>query len=220
MSFFEKFNKSPQELPIQAQREKEYPDLFNTTVSSVVDPVDQASSIRSIMPHFWSSEDTRRAVIFSLLPTGAVLVGSAALCQDHKYKLFLDTTRVPHWAPRERWFYSALDVATSLPLGYASYLVFKHGGGFEYADTSVALGLYGTNLLLALASVPLLKARNLNGLACNALLVHLTAVAAAIAFYKIDKTAGYWLIPYALWTGFYALLGYSAKQLNKGPNFD
>jgi tryptophan-rich sensory protein len=31
--------------------------------------------------------------------------------------------------------------------------------------------------------------------------VHLTALAAAFAFYKIDKTAGYWMLPYALWTG-------------------
>lgn len=40
----------------------------------------------------------------------------------------------------------------------------------------------------------------------NASLVHATAVATAIAFFKIEKTAGYWMIPYALWTGFYALV--------------
>ena len=211
MSFLDKFKSKPAASAVETQIKQDYPDLFNTSIVSAADPLDQSDT----MPYYWSSEDTKRTVLFSLIPTGAVLAGSAALCQDNKYKLFLDTTLAPRWAPRERWFYSALDVATSLPLGYASYLVFKHGGGFDYTDTTVALGLYGTNLALALATVPLLKKRNLNGLVCNSAAVHLTALGAAFAFYKIDKTAAYWLVPYVLWTGFYALLAYSTNQLNK-----
>lgn len=56
-----------------------------------------------------------------------------------------------------------MDVATVLPLGYASYLVYKYGGGFDYSDTATALGLYGTNLVLTLVSIPLIKNRNLKG---------------------------------------------------------
>ncbi|KAI6183348.1 hypothetical protein M3Y97_00479700 [Aphelenchoides bicaudatus] len=213
MSFFDRFkSQAPPATSVEMQIKRDYPDLFNTSTSSFSDSIDQSDTI---MPYYWSSEDTKRSIIFSLAPVGAVLAGSAALCQDNKYKLFLDTTRAPHWAPHDRKFYSALDVVTSLPLGYASYLVYKHGGGFDYTDTTVALGLYVTNLVAAIATIPLLKQRNLKGLACNSIFVHATALATAFAFWKIDKNAGYWLLPYAAWTGFYALLAYSTNQLNK-----
>lgn len=115
--------------------------------------------------------------------------------------MLLQTARRPYWAPKPRGFYTAMDIGTLLPLGYASYLVYKYGGGFDYTDTNVALGLYGANLALSLVSVPLAKARNFKGvrvyrpqyrfsysaafqLFVNAALIHLTASAAAIAFYK------------------------------------
>jgi len=208
MSFLSKFKSKPASDQIEMQVKNEYPDLFNTTTSSGL------NEGKNIMSYYWTNEDTKRAVIASAIPIGAVLLGSSALCQDQKYKFFLNTTRAPHWAPRDRVFYSALDVLTTLPLGYASYLVYKHGGGFDYTDTCVALGLYGTNLALALASVPLVKKQNLSGLILNSALVAVTASATAFAFYKIDQTAGYWVAPYALWTAFYAVLGYSVKELN------
>ncbi|KIH53500.1 TspO/MBR family protein [Ancylostoma duodenale] len=87
--------------------------------------------------------------------------------------------------------------------------------GFDYTDTRLALGLYGANMALALTTIPLVKKKNLGCLWKNTALVHLTAAGAAFAFYKIDKTAGLWMIPYALWTGFYAILTYSIDKENR-----
>ena len=36
-----------------------------------------------------------------------------------------------------------------------------------------------------------------------------------VAFYKVNKTAGYLLIPYALWVGFASFLNYSIWMLNR-----
>ena len=47
------------------------------------------------------------------------------------------------------------------------------------------------------------------------LLFHLTAIGTAYAFYRLNNTAGYWMTPYAIWTGFYALLTYGIHKENK-----
>jgi hypothetical protein len=46
-----------------------------------------------------------------------------------------------------------MNVATVAPFGYASYLVYKIGGGFDYMDTTVALGFYGGTIAASLAMV-------------------------------------------------------------------
>lgn len=259
---------------------------------------------------FRSSDDTRRAVIFSLVPTGAVLIGSAALCQDHKYKLFLDVSFNGLWIYLIGLNLSCSDYSctklgsawTLVLFGVGRWVYFIHVDlnyinwfilfschissarlcivlglqtrrrhdflpnlfiliytflGFDYTDTSIALGLYGTNLVLALASVPLLKSRNLKGvclwivfnwlnlnifsshairslspwLLLPPLLLSTRSTRLQVSLFNLlDGTVnryiysiiclGAWLIPYALWTGFYAFLGYSANQLNKTPKFD
>ncbi|KAK6016921.1 TspO/MBR family protein [Ostertagia ostertagi] len=120
-----------------------------------------------------------------------------------------------------------MDILALSPLGYASYLVYKGGGasflaGFDYTDTRLALGLYGANMMFALTTIPLVKKKKpgLRELFAvllwkNTLMVHLTAAGAAYAFYKIDKQAGMWMIPYAVWTGFYAFLTYSIDKENQ-----
>ena len=67
----------------------------------------------------------------------------------------------PKWAPTDVRLYSAVDLLTLSPLGYASYLVFKNGGGFDYNDTRLALGLYGLNLGLAVFTIPIIKKKQL-----------------------------------------------------------
>ncbi|EYC04764.1 hypothetical protein Y032_0086g1975 [Ancylostoma ceylanicum] len=90
----------------------------------------------------------------------------------------------PSWAPTDVRLYSVMDILALSPLGYASYLVYKNGGGFDYTDTRLALGLYGANMALALTTIPLVKKKNLGCLWKNTALVHLTAAGAAFAFYK------------------------------------
>ncbi|VDN27896.1 unnamed protein product [Gongylonema pulchrum] len=65
----------------------------------------------------------------------------------------------PFWAPTNPKIYGMMDILTMLPLGYASYRVFKYGGGFEFNGiTAMALGLYGASLVFAFHSMPFIKA--------------------------------------------------------------
>ncbi|KAK6730352.1 hypothetical protein RB195_007050 [Necator americanus] len=170
--------------------------------------------VRGEMP-FWTSQDTRNALMSTMVPGGAAVAAFAVFARDKEVVDWWTKVKKPKWAPTDVRLYSVMDIIALSPLGYASYLVYKNGGGFDYTDTRLALGLYGANMALALTTIPLVKKKNLGCLWKNTLLVHLTAAGAAFAFYKIDKTAGLWMIPYALWTGFYAFLTYSIDKENK-----
>uniref|UniRef100_A0A9J2P4A8 TspO/MBR family protein n=1 Tax=Ascaris lumbricoides TaxID=6252 RepID=A0A9J2P4A8_ASCLU len=175
----------------------------------------------------WTSEDTKKAILATVIPGGAALTAFGAFVNDRDVVDWWTKKAKPSWAPKDVRLYSAIDLLTMSPLGYASYLVYKTGGGlgsfaiagegFDYTDTKVALGLYGANITLALATIPLMKKKNLRCLFYNTALLNATAIAASYAFYKIDRTAGLLLIPYALWTGFYAFLTYAIAKDNESP---
>ncbi|EFP11388.1 hypothetical protein CRE_09648 [Caenorhabditis remanei] len=163
---------------------------------------------------FWTTQDTRNSVISSLIPAGAAVAAFVAFAKDQQVADWWSALKKPNWAPKDVRVYSAIDLLTLSPLGYASYLVYKNGGGFDYNDTKLALGLYGTSVALAVATIPIVKKRELGCLWKNTTVVSLTATGAAYAFYKIDKKAGFLLVPFALWTAFYAYLAYSIKKEN------
>ncbi|KAK0428144.1 hypothetical protein QR680_010630 [Steinernema hermaphroditum] len=173
-------------------------------------------STGSKMPYYnvWTGDDTKKAVLSSLVPFGAAAGAVTVFYKDSECVKWWEKIEKPKWAPKDLRLYSALDILTLSPLGYASYLVYKNGGGFDYTDTTVAMGLYGANLAFAVATLPIVKKRNHKCLFFNTALVHLTALGAAYAFYQIDKRAGYLVLPYALWTGFYTALTYSINRLN------
>ncbi|KAK6045882.1 TspO/MBR family protein [Cooperia oncophora] len=164
---------------------------------------------------FWTNQDTRNAMVATMIPGGAAIAAFALFARDKEtVDWWSNVVKKPDWAPTDVRLYSVMDILALSPLGYASYLVYK-SGGFDYTDTRLALGLYGANMALALTTIPLVKKKNLGCLWKNTLLVHLTAAGAAYAFYKIDKQAGMWMIPYAVWTGFYAFLTYSIDKENQ-----
>ncbi|KAK6107064.1 TspO/MBR family protein [Brugia pahangi] len=162
----------------------------------------------------WTSEDTRNAILASLIPGATAFTAFAVFANDRNVVDWWTHAKKPNWAPKDPVVYSLFDIVTLSPLGYASYLVYKNGGGLHYTDTKVALGLYGLNTIFALTTIPLIKKRNFTSLFRNTVLLNATAIGAAFAFYKIDKTAGQLLLPYAIWTGFYALLTYSMSKEN------
>ncbi|CAI5439138.1 unnamed protein product [Caenorhabditis angaria] len=163
---------------------------------------------------FWTTQDTRNAIFSTLIPAGAATTAFLVFAKDQVSTDWWSAVKKPEWAPKDVRIYSAIDLLTMSPLGYASYLVYKNGGGFDYNDTRLALGLYGANILVALATIPIIKKKELGCLWKNTALVSLTAAGAAYTFYNIDKKAGLLLIPYAIWTGFYAYLTYSIKKEN------
>lgn len=165
---------------------------------------------------FWTTQDTRNALLSTLIPGGAAVAAFAVFARDKEVVHWWNRkVKKPEWTPTDVRFYSVMDVLTLSPLGYASYLVYKSGGGFDYTDTRLALSVYGANMVLALMTIPLVKKKNLSCLWKNTSLVHVTACGAAYLFYKIDKYAGMWMVPYAMWTGFYAFLTYSIHKENR-----
>uniref|UniRef100_A0A8R1EFC2 TspO/MBR family protein n=1 Tax=Caenorhabditis japonica TaxID=281687 RepID=A0A8R1EFC2_CAEJA len=163
---------------------------------------------------FWTTQDTRNAALSTLIPAGAATAAFVAFAKDQHIADWWSTIKKPKWAPKDVRIYSAVDLLTLSPLGYASYLVYKNGGGFDYNDTKLALGIYGANLVFAIATIPIIKKKELGCLWKNTAVVSLTAAGAAYTFYKIDKKAGLLLIPYAIWTAFYTYLTYSIKKEN------
>uniref|UniRef100_A0A914X1L9 TspO/MBR-related protein n=1 Tax=Plectus sambesii TaxID=2011161 RepID=A0A914X1L9_9BILA len=167
----------------------------------------------STFGHF-SSEDYGKVALATLIPGSAAAVAFAVFVQDKSTIDWWKRVRKPKWAPQDLKVYSAIDLLALSPIGCASYLVYKHGGGFDYADTRLALGLYGVNLALALGSIPVTLQKNLKLLFGNTLALHLTAAATSVAFYKIHKHAGLMMVPYALWSGFYVALTYAIMTEN------
>ncbi|VDN27894.1 unnamed protein product [Gongylonema pulchrum] len=80
----------------------------------------------------WTAEDTRNAVLASLVPAGTALTAFAVFAKDREVVQWWSHAKKPDWAPKDPTFYSLVDIATLSPLGYASYLVYKHGGGKSF----------------------------------------------------------------------------------------
>lgn len=173
-------------------------------------------SKREVMPAFWTGDDTRNAILSTLIPGGTAILGAAVYVADKETTKWWEKLQKPSWVtPNRVKVWSALDIVAGLPVGYASYLCYKHGGGFDYNDTRFALAVYGLNMASVAACIPLVKKRNINCLSRNMWIVHGTALLAAITFYKIHKPAGYWMIPYAVWSGFYLFLINAIKKENE-----
>lgn len=116
--------------------------------------------------------------------------------------------RPPNWAFGPVWtsIYSSI--------GYASYLVYKEGGGFG-GPAKLPLILYGTNLLANWAWTPIFfGAKQLNLALYEINLITATAVATGYMFYQIKPLAGYLFIPYVAWLGIATWLNYSIARDN------
>ncbi len=96
-----------------------------------------------------------------------------------------------------------------IAMGYASFRVFAAGGG------ALPLGLYAVQLTLNLAWQPVLfKGRSFRA-AFKEVSALLVAVAATlVAFWRVDRTACYLMIPYAAFSAFAARLTYAFWEMN------
>ncbi|KHJ86450.1 TspO/MBR family protein [Oesophagostomum dentatum] len=97
-----------------------------------------------------------------MVPAGAAVAAFAVFARDQEVVNWWTSIKKPNWAPTDVRLYSVMDILALAPLGYASYLVYKNGGGFDYTDTRLALGLYGANMALALATIPMVKKKSLS----------------------------------------------------------
>lgn len=118
------------------------------------------------------------------------------------------TLRKPSWTPPD-WLFGPVWTVLYTGMGYASYLVWKEGGG------SLPLSLYGIQLVMNLAWSPLFFKKHEIGFA----LLDITALlgvlgATIIEFNKVSPTASYLLLPYLAWTSYATALTASIYKKN------
>ncbi|KAG5679341.1 hypothetical protein PVAND_008913 [Polypedilum vanderplanki] len=122
--------------------------------------------------------------------------------------LVLPKCRPPNWVFPIAW--------TSLytTMGYASYIVWKQGHGFD-GPAHFPLILYGAQLALNFAWTPIFFVKHeLKWSFVEIIALTATAAATGISFYKIDKTAGLLFVPYLAWLSFASYLNHSIWKNN------
>ncbi|MCT4618102.1 MAG: tryptophan-rich sensory protein [Marinisporobacter sp.] len=119
----------------------------------------------------------------------------------------------PSFAP-PGWVFPIVWVILYLLMGIASYRIWMLGG--EKKEVKNALFYYGLQLVFNFFWSILFFGVGLRGLAFIELLVlFVLIIITTMKFYRLDKTAGYLMIPYILWVAFAAILNFSIWQLNK-----
>ncbi|EDS33922.1 translocator protein [Culex quinquefasciatus] len=112
------------------------------------------------------------------------------------------------------WVFGPVWTSLYAGMGYASYLVWRDGGGFN----GIARGpliLYGAQLALNWAWTPIFfKRHELKWSFVELLALTGSVAATGFAFFNVNKLAGYLFIPYFAWCSFAALLNYEIYKRN------
>ncbi|EFO22915.1 hypothetical protein LOAG_05565 [Loa loa] len=156
----------------------------------------------------------KRAILTALVPGAVGLISSIPYSKSSNFIEWWNSCKKPDWAPKSLYTYACMDALTITPVGYASYFIYKYGGGLNNALTALSLGLYGSNLMLCSASLSFMKKKDIKAVYYFSIAVHLTATGSAIIAYKINRCTGLLMVPYVLWTGFYTFTLYVMKNLN------
>ncbi|VDM14394.1 unnamed protein product [Wuchereria bancrofti] len=114
------------------------------------------------MNSIWTSNDTKRAILFSLVPGALSLYANVSFRKEKNLSTWLTASNKPNWAPENPAFYGFIDGVTIAPLGLASYMAYKYGGGLAHNSTILALTLYGGSMICAFLTMPLVKKESSN----------------------------------------------------------
>ncbi|CAF0853189.1 unnamed protein product [Brachionus calyciflorus] len=145
-----------------------------------------------------------QAIGLSVLPNLGGIAGSYFTRKS--IKTWYESLDKPSWRPPNRLFAPVWTTLYS-SIGYASFLILRDGVG---SSRNLALGLYGTQLALNWAWTPLFFHYHKLGLATVEIGLLTANIAACIyAFYPINKTAAYLLLPYLAWVSFASALTYN-----------
>ncbi|KAI1708934.1 tspO/MBR family domain-containing protein [Ditylenchus destructor] len=140
------------------------------------------------------------------LPLIVTGVSASLIHRNKDMRQLIRNYHIPSWAFSDPRVYCALDALSVLPLGVASHLVYKYGQGFDHQDSAFALGIYGISLTSMLTLIPAFRYKSIKWIASSASAMALTAFVTAYYFFKIDKSAGYCMLPYAFWSSYYAIV--------------
>lgn len=127
-----------------------------------------------------------------------------------------ESLRKPDWRP-PNWAFGPIWTTLYCSMGYASYLVWRDGGGFA-GEAGCPLALYGINLGLNWAWTPIFfGAKSLKWSFYEILAVLGSSAATTTAFYQVNRTAGYLLFPYVAWGSLATVLNYVIWRDNSSP---
>ncbi len=119
----------------------------------------------------------------------------------------------PGFAP-PAWVFSVVWPILFLLMGFALYRVWMYGK--QGVKIKSAVFYFGVQLVFNFLWSIFYFALGLRGLALIDLLILIVfVVITTVQFFKIDKLAGWLLIPYIIWISFAAFLNYSVWQLNR-----
>uniref|UniRef100_A0A0A9XKE2 Translocator protein n=1 Tax=Lygus hesperus TaxID=30085 RepID=A0A0A9XKE2_LYGHE len=144
------------------------------------------------------------AIGATVLPNVGGWVGGIAVMKS--YSGWYKTLKKPSWTPPRGAFGPVWTMLYS-GMGYASYLVWRDGGGFEGA--ALPLTAYASQLALNWAWTPIFFGCHSPkwGLVDITLLT-ITAGATSVLFFQVNQTAGLMMIPYLGWLGVATSLNY------------
>ncbi|CAG2066021.1 unnamed protein product, partial [Timema podura] len=119
----------------------------------------------------------------------------------------LQTLKRPSWRP-PNYVFAPVWTGLYCGMGYASYLVWRDGGGLEGA-ARLPLALYSSQLALNWAWSPIFfGAHSLKWGLVDITLLWLNVAACIFTFHQVNKTAGLVLVPYLGWLTIASALNY------------
>ncbi|KAG8302644.1 translocator protein-like [Homalodisca vitripennis] len=128
-----------------------------------------------------------------------------------------ESLKKPDWKPPKIAF-SIVWPALYSGMGYASYLVWKEGGGFHGA-AQLPLAAYGTQLALNVAWSPIFFGKkSIKGGLITIGLLDAAVVATTYMFYQVTPTAAYIMLPYLAWLVYATALNHRVWRDNPRPS--
>ncbi|KAK9502154.1 hypothetical protein O3M35_012741 [Rhynocoris fuscipes] len=147
----------------------------------------------------------------TILPNIGGFLGSIAVRSN--YDNWYMTLNKPTWTP-PKWAFAPVWTSLYCGMGYASYLVWQSGDGFN-GKAALPLGLYAAQLALNWAWTPIFfSSHSLKWSLVDIGLLTATAGCCAVAFYEVNETAGLLMIPYLAWLGVATSLNYYIYKHN------
>lgn len=113
------------------------------------------------------------------------------------------------------WVFAPVWTGLYCSMGYASYMIWRDGGGFR-GKAALPLACYGVNLALNWAWSPIFFRAHKLGLAFFEMLgLWGSIVACVVTFHNVNSTAAHLMLPYLGWVSFASYLNFYIWRNNK-----